>query len=259
MPFDFSFDERIARRYKGQREHPPAVSQKIGYAIAAAVGEGSVVLEIGVGTGRIARPVVAAGKRLVGLDVSAEMLAEVEHKPERLSLLQGDMHHLPLRDSSVDAALAVHVLHLATEQRQVIAEVVRVLRPGGVFIRGDDWVDPKSVFGRLRDALREKAMALSPQTRPPAAGISEQEALAELGGEETTTLVAAEWTTWLSPQERLEAIENRMDNESWFLPQPVFDRLLPELREYAAATWPDLEQKQPVHHRFLLKVTRGDW
>jgi SAM-dependent methyltransferase len=259
MGFDFSFDDRVARRYKGQREHPPAVSEQIGQAIASAIGEGGLALEIGVGTGRIARPVAAASKRLVGLDISAEMLAEAEEKPPGLFLIQGDMHHLPLPDDSVDAVLAVHVLHLATDWRQVIAEAARVLRPGGVFIRGDDWVDPESVFGRLRDALRQKAIALSPQTRPPAAGVSKQQALAEWGGTEATTVTAAEWTTWLSPQERLEAIANRMDNESWFLPQSVFDRLLPQLRDFAAETWPDLEQRQPVHRRFLLQVTRGSW
>lgn len=259
MGFDFSFDGRVARRYKGQREHPPAVSQQIGQAIAAAIGEGGLALEIGVGTGRIARPVVAAGNRLVGVDISAEMLAEVEEKPPGLSLIQGDMHHLPLPDNTVDAVLAVHVLHLAADWRRVIAEAARVLRPGGVFIRGDDWVDPESVFGRLRDALRQKAIALSPQTRPPAAGVSKQQALAEWGGAEATTVTAAEWTTWLSPQERLEAIANRMDNESWFLPQPLFDRLLPQLRDFAAETWPDLKQRRPVRRRFLLQVTRGSW
>lgn len=260
MQFDFSFDKRIARRYDAQRAHPPAVSQHIGEAITAAVGQGGTVLEIGVGTGRIAHPVTAAGCSLIGLDLSAEMLSEVgQQAPGQLSLLEGDMHHIPLSSNSVDAVLAVHVLHLAKDSQQVLKEAARVLKPGGVFIQGDDWVDPQSVFARLRDALRQKAMALSPRTRPPAAGLPIQQTLTDLGGDEPIETTAAEWTTWLSPNERLETIANRMDNESWFLPQPIFDQLLPQLQQFAEDTWADLEEQQPVHHRFHLKVTRGAW
>lgn len=269
MKFDFSFDERIAKRYTEQRAHPPAIAAQIGSAIAQEIGTGKKLLEIGIGNGRIGLPVAAAGCQVVGMDLSANMLAEAstlrtesglpKAAAKALQLYQADMHQLPMAANVVDAVLTVHVLHLATDWQQVIAEGTRVLRSGGLFIQGEDWVDPQSVFGRLRDELRNRAIALNPGMKPPAAGISKESALAGHGGTDFSEKVVAEWTTWLSPQERLEMIENRMDNESWFLPQPVFDLLIPQLHQYAAETWSDLSEKQPVKRRFQLKIARGAW
>jgi len=102
-------------------------------------------------------------------------------------------------------------------------------------------------------------MALSPNTRPPAAGIGKQALLAELGGAQLEKVIAAEWTTWISPNERLEAIQNRMDAESWMFPDAVFNLLFQKLQAYAAESWPNLDEKQPVIRRFLLEVSRGNW
>lgn len=265
MKFDFSFDKRVAQQYDAQRTHPPEVARQIGTAIAARAGAGGRVLEMGVGTGRIAWPVLAAGSEVVGFDLSGEMLAEVfsEERPfsqhAALHILQADMHHMPLASNQFDGVLAVHVLHLAQDWQQVLREAARVLRPGGVFIQGDDWIDPQSVTGKLRDELRRQAIALSPMTRPPAAGISKQDYLRELGGTELDELTAAEWTLWLSPNERLKTIEQRLDAESWMFTDEIFNILFQKLQTFAAETWDDLDEKQPVTRRFLLKVCRGNW
>lgn len=261
MRFDFSFDKRVADRYSAQRAHAPEVSRQIGTAVAAAVGAPARVLEIGIGTGRIARPVAQAGCNVFGFDLSAEMLTEAYARlsNEAIHLLQADMHSVPLLANSMDGVLAVHVLHLAKDWQQVLREAGRVLRPGGVFIQGDDWIDPESVVGRLRDELRSLALALYPNARPPAAGVSKRQLLTELGGDEPYEVVAAEWTTQVSPQERLDQVANRMDAESWFLPDPVFEQLLGQLRAFAAKTWSNLEEPQPVTRRFILKITRGNW
>ena len=265
MKFSFSFDKRVAQQYDAQRTHPPEVARQIGAAIAAQAGARATVLEIGVGTGRIAWPVVAAGSEVVGFDLSREMLSEVfrEKRPSAqhaaLHILQADMHHPPLASNQFDAVVAVHVLHLAKDWQQVLREAARMLRPGGAFIQGDDWIDPQSVTGQLRDELRRQAMALSPMTRPPAAGISKQDFLGELGGPELEEFTAAEWTTWLSPNERLNIIEQRLDAESWMFSDEIFNILFHKLQTYAANSWDDLDEKQPVTRRFLLKVSRGNW
>jgi len=263
MPEDrFAFDNRVAARYNQQRRHPVEVAQQVGEAIAAQAGDGATVLEIGVGTGRIAWPVVDAGCRVVGFDLSPNMLHEIYSErvdPAGLAVLQADMHHLPFPDNHFDAVMAVHVLHLADDWQQVLREVARVLRPGGAFIQGDDWMDPNSVIGALRDELRAHIMRIAPQMRPPAAGISKADFLATLGGTDVTETVAAEWTGQMSPNERLADYENRIDAESWILPPFLFDPSLAHLRKFALETWGDLDVKQPITRRFLLKVTRGDW
>lgn len=263
MNFDFSFDRRVAQKYEAQRKHPAAVSQAIGAAIIAAAGQGARILEVGMGTGRIAWPAAEAGGRVFGFDISADMLRELPQSaqsgvvpPQRV---QADMHHLPYEDGVFDAALAVHVLHLARDWRQVLTEMARSLRPEGAFIQGDDWIDPLSVVGRLRDELRLRAMARFPNTKPPSAGIDKVGFLRTLGGETVEEIIAAEWTTYRSANDRLNQIAQRMDAESWFLPEEIFEMLLQELRGFAAETWPDLDEPQPVTRRFILKVMRGHW
>lgn len=262
MTENFSFDKRVAHLYNQQRAHPPEVARQIGEAITAQAGAGAQVLEIGVGTGRIAVPVAMAGCHVTGIDLSAEMLSEAVEMGEgggSLRLARADMHHLPFCDDAFNGVTVVHVLHLAKDWQVVLREVGRVLRSDGAFIQGDDWIDPKSVVGMIRDELRRHVAKLSPGFVPPSAGVSRQQVLADLGGTETTELIAAEWTTYVSALDRLETVERRIDAESWILPDELFNTVLAHLREYAAAHWPDLEEKQPVTRRFVLKVTRGNW
>jgi SAM-dependent methyltransferase len=256
----FAFDDRVAERYNAQRAHPPEVSRQVGAALTAIAGPDAPALEIGVGTGRIAFPLSAAGTRVFGIDVSMEMLRNVSEKAyRRLYVLQGDMHHLSFPTNAFGTVLAVHVLHLARDWRMVMEEISRVLQPGGAFVQGDDWMDPRSVIGLLRDELRRLAIEHSPDLMPPSAGIDKMELLRELGGGELEERVVAEWTFSMSPAERLRMYERRMDAESWFLPEPLFNKLYAGLREFAARQWDDLDEPQPVTRRFTLKVMRGDW
>ena len=259
---DFSFDERVVALYNKARAHPPDVSKEIGQAITKEVHNNKRVLEIGVGTGRIALPVAQAGCDVIGFDLSPHMLGEFlspDSNSGSLSVLQSDMHTMPFESKSFDAVLAVHVLHLAKDWQQVIREAARVLKSGGAFIQGDDWIDPHSVVGRLRDELRMHAVRLNPNLMPPAAGISKADFMATLGGTEVTEYIAAEWTTYMSPNDRIAVVEQRIDAESWILTDDEFEKMLIHLREFAANIWDDLDEKQPVTRRFKLKITRGDW
>lgn len=259
---DFSFDERVVALYNKARAHPSDVSEQIGHAIAKEVNGNKRVLEIGVGTGRIALPVAQAGCNVVGFDLSPHMLGEFlspDMDSGSLEVLQSDMHKMPFENNSFDAVLAVHVLHLAKDWQQVIREAARVLQPGGAFIQGDDWIDPHSVVGRLRDELRRHAIRLNPNLMPPAAGISKADFMATLGGTDKTDLIVAEWTTYMSPNDRIAVVEQRIDAESWILTDDEFKKMLIHLREFSAGIWDDLDEKQPVTRRFKLKITRGDW
>jgi len=210
------------------------------------------------GTGRIARPVAEAGARVVGFDLSPQMLAEAAHA-DGLHRLRADMHAFPFAGGMFDAVLAVHVLHLATDWEQVLAEAARVLRPGGAFIVGSDWVAPDGVIGALRAEMRRCVMELAPGMKPPSAGKSREAALQELGGTETQEVIAARWEEKLSPAARLRTIEERLDSESWILPDDVFEAVVPKLVSFAEARWGDIEKQQVVERRFVLSITRGAW
>ncbi len=96
--------------------------------------DGRRVLDLGCGKGRFARALGDRGARVVGLDVSAAMLAGADGAG--LDRVRASARRLPFGPSSFDAAIAVEVLeHLAPcAIDEVCAEVRRVLRPGGTFV-----------------------------------------------------------------------------------------------------------------------------
>lgn len=259
MTIEISFD-KIADIYDSQRAHPPEAAAQIGQAFVAELGAGARVLELGVGTGRIALPAAAAGLHVTGIDVSSGMLvvaAENAHAAGvTLDLHQGDAHDLPFPDHSFDAALAVHVLHLLSDWRRALAEVARVVRPGGALIQGSDWRDPDSCVGRLRSQLRLTLIELMPGSRPPGAGAAIAQAIARHGGRTAEPQVAARWTMAISPAQVIAGMAARIDTETWVLPDEVLGAAVRRIEGWAATQWPDLNTPQLVEHRFILTTTR---
>ncbi len=103
------------------------------------LGSRGLVLELGVGTGRLAVPLQQAGIEVVGLDASSAMLAQLATNaaPDHLPAVQGDMARLPLRGPFTCVLVGFNTLfNLTTEaaQRALFREVARVLAPGGFFV-----------------------------------------------------------------------------------------------------------------------------
>ena len=94
------------------------------------------ILEIGVGTGRLAVPLHRAGAAMVGADLSPAMLGKLVDKTRdtRLPVAVADATRLPFRSGAFESVVAAHVLHLIPAWRTALHEVVRVLRSGGVIL-----------------------------------------------------------------------------------------------------------------------------
>ncbi|CAI7974248.1 Methyltransferase type 11 [Frankia sp. Hr75.2] len=135
MPESVNFD-RMADRYdetRGGAERGRTVAAALApHLLGETSPERARLLEIGVGTGLVSAAFVELGWSVAGVDLSERMLARaVGRLPGRI--LRADATAIPLRSGTVDACAAVHVLHLVGDQPAVLAEVVRVLRPGGRF------------------------------------------------------------------------------------------------------------------------------
>jgi ubiquinone/menaquinone biosynthesis C-methylase UbiE len=95
------------------------------------------VLEIGVGSGRNL-PFYPAGARLIGIDLSPAMLEIARGRAAQLGLVAdlslGDAQGLPFADSAFDSVVCTLSLCAIPDERRAIAEVHRVLRPGGKFL-----------------------------------------------------------------------------------------------------------------------------
>lgn len=95
---------------------------------------GGTCVEIGVGAGRMTAALAGDFQRVVGLDVSADMLERARGAvPEHVELYQVDGPQIPLEDVSADAIFSVHVLqHLDDYEamRHYLDEARRVMRSG---------------------------------------------------------------------------------------------------------------------------------
>jgi SAM-dependent methyltransferase len=101
------------------------------YRMAAEVGQGGTVLEIGCGSG-MGLPYLAAHARMVvGGDYTMDLLREArKHLPDT-DLVRMDAQHLPFRDRSFDAVLMLEMIYYVADQDAAFAECRRVLKPGG--------------------------------------------------------------------------------------------------------------------------------
>jgi ubiquinone/menaquinone biosynthesis C-methylase UbiE len=116
--------DQMAEEYDATREAP--TQEEVG-AIAASLEGCRSVLDVGVGTGRFARPISGLGFDVTGVDVSRRMLLKAREKGLE-QLLLGDAYSLPFRDKSFDATIIIHVLHVVADWAKVMREIGRVTR-----------------------------------------------------------------------------------------------------------------------------------
>lgn len=134
-----SFD-RAVTFYDQTRAFQPGEDIKVAAMIVQASGftPSARVLEIGVGTGRIALPLAPRVGQLIGVDISTGMMNRLRQKQtgKTIYLAQADAVSLPFAERQFDGVVAVHVFHLVSDWRAALSEVRRVLKPGGVLVHG---------------------------------------------------------------------------------------------------------------------------
>ena len=97
-------------------------------------GEASKVLDVGSGTGSLARAIVGSSPRIevVGIDPSPAYVEYARaHVPQRARFEVGDAQELPFDDGTFDACYALLVLNFIPDQRAALAQMCRVARRGG--------------------------------------------------------------------------------------------------------------------------------
>lgn len=105
----------------------------------AGVQAGEKAADIGAGSGFISEALLRRGIAVVAVDQSEEMLAEMKHKfPDAaVEYRAGEAERLPLTDGEVDYAFANMYLHHVESPGKAIAEMVRILKPGGRLVITD--------------------------------------------------------------------------------------------------------------------------
>lgn len=246
MSVSVNFDPAAAT-YESTRGFPPGIGQRVGKALAEWIGPltpNARILEIGVGTGRIARPLSEAGLPMVGVDLSANMLNELKRLNPTEALypvvLRGDATRLPFRSSSFAAAVGVHVFHLIPEWRNALTEIQRVVAPGGSLFLGYDHRSDEAPSARLMRAWRAILAAHDISKDHPGAAEFERvdHDLADRGVV-ASERVGADWITRRSVDQLLEGFRLRTWSATWNIPAEVFASALQELHDWADREWGD--------------------
>jgi arsenite methyltransferase len=140
-------EEELAELPAGAREWALGVANPVRYAF---LQPGEVVLDVGSGGGIdtiLAARRVGPDGRAIGLDVVEAMLERGRsHAAEAgvsgwTEFVSGEMEQIPLPDASVDVVISNGVLNLSARKSRALAEIFRVLRPGGRISLGDLTVD----------------------------------------------------------------------------------------------------------------------
>jgi SAM-dependent methyltransferase len=110
--------------------------------MARAVGElappGGELVDLGCGSGELARHLAASGYRVTGCDIAPTMLRQAAMADVRRAVrwvqLEPRWQALPFAEGSLDAVVSASVLEYVPDPGAVLAECARVLRPGGVLV-----------------------------------------------------------------------------------------------------------------------------
>ena len=128
------------------------------------------MLDIGCGEGQVARLGAAGGMAPVGVDPAFAQVSVARERAGGASYAQGAAIPLPIADASVDSAVACLVFEHIADLDGALAEVGRVLRPGGTFLfllnhpllqtPGSGWIDdqildPPEQYWRVGPYLHE--------------------------------------------------------------------------------------------------------
>lgn len=142
-----AFFDKVAEQWDTMRldYYDERVIERLGDL--AGLTDDMTVLDVGTGTGFVAAGLAPRAAKVIGVDSAVEMLDVARRNLDKLGvdnveLRQADVARLPLEDDSVDAAFANMVLHHAEDPAVMLAEMRRVVRPGGVVAICDEVEHP---------------------------------------------------------------------------------------------------------------------
>jgi ubiquinone/menaquinone biosynthesis C-methylase UbiE len=125
-----SYYDRFSTNYERERHHGyHRLIDELELELVRKYGTNKDILEAGCGTGLLLAEAARIGRSAVGVDLSAGMLGGARERG--LRVLQGSLTALPLPNESVDLVYSMKVLAHVPPIREALAELARVVRPGG--------------------------------------------------------------------------------------------------------------------------------
>jgi SAM-dependent methyltransferase len=139
------------------------------------------VLDLGAGTGKLARELVPSGAHVIAVEPLAEMRALI---PTGIETLAGTAEAIPLPDASVDAVTVAQAFHWFDEER-ALSEIRRVLRSTGLLALVSNRREP-GPFDELLARHRSHPPLEPPRSGRPFPHVHRVESFAELASTESS-------------------------------------------------------------------------
>jgi ubiquinone/menaquinone biosynthesis C-methylase UbiE len=247
--------DRAAGSYDATRGFPPGVEARVAALFARAGGltRASRVLEIGIGTGRIAVPLAPHVGRYTGVDLSVPMLAKLREKRGALPIepLRADAARLPFADGRFDAVVAVHIFHLIPAWWEVLAEAGRILGPDGLLLHGADDHSRGPVWQRWRDRVEERGVA-------PNVGVARAriQSVPEDEGWSLAGVHPLAFTRRTRPREILALVTERSWSQTWRMDDGELADAAAALRADLLDAFGDLDREVDLETGFWVRVYR---
>lgn len=131
--------EAVAPQWAAMRQEFFSTAVREAAYARAELQPGQTVADLGAGSGFISEGLVGRGLRVIAVDQSPAMLAELRRRlgAAEIDCREGDAEHLPIADAAVDCVFANMLLHHVERPAAAIAEAARTLKPGGRLIVTD--------------------------------------------------------------------------------------------------------------------------
>lgn len=244
--------DRAAEFYDRTRALAPATMEAVVARLAGELAGRGRVLEPGVGTGRMALPLAAAGVDVIGLDLSVPMLRELVAKRDGdaldggtfVPLVRGDATRLPFPAGAFGGAYVVHLLHLVPDWTDVVAELVRVVRRGGVVL-----VESGNPAGGIAQEINERfERASGIERRHPGLTDGPDRLDAEMAahGARLRLLEPVVEARTVRPDRFIGRLEDNIFSWTWALDDATRQRAAAEVRAWAVERLGPLDRPQPA-------------
>lgn len=252
------FDQAVPY-YDQTRALPDQIQQWMVDAARDQIGltPGARLLEIGVGTGRIALPFAQRGYRYTGADLSSQMMRTLRSKANdvQIALVQSDVARLPLASDTFDAVVAVHIFHLVSAWQQAMDEAARVLRSGGLLLHGRTRRDDDGEH-ELRKLMEEQANQLQPRHNERLTWNEVGEQLAQRFGA-PQEYPSPPWSMPHTPRTIIDQFRNRIWSNTWNLRDDVIAQVTDAATIWAREHYGALDAPFTVTQRFVWQVYRA--
>lgn len=244
-----------AFRYDRRTGPPDEASALIAAALCDLAPAGArTLLDLGAGTGAIGRHLARAFPGYLGLDASRGMLAEFRSKAQARIVVADADEPWPLRDRSLDVVFASRSAHLLAPDH-LVGELLRVLRPGGLFALGRVARPPDGVRTQLRARLHELLARRGLAARDGAgAGRALQTAPRARGAGPPTVHTVAGWDAVEVPRTALADWRGKQGLAGERLDPTVQREVLDELETWARERFGDLDTGRIARQTYEITV-----